>query len=120
MDKILFNRMEFWGYHGAFPEENKLGQRFYVDLELSCDLSRAGHSDNLNDTVNYADVYTTTKQVVEGERYALVEAVAEQIASRLLTQYVLIAEVLVRVVKPDPPIPGHYQSVAVEIKRGRT
>ncbi|WCN37766.1 dihydroneopterin aldolase [Aneurinibacillus uraniidurans] len=120
MDKILFNRMEFWGYHGVFPEENKLGQRFYVDLELACDLSDAGRSDNLNDTVNYAHVYTTTKQVVEDERYALIEAIAEQIATRLLAEHARIVEVLVRVVKPDPPIPGHYQSVAVEIKRERT
>jgi dihydroneopterin aldolase len=119
MDKILFNKMEFWGYHGAFKEENKLGQRFFVDLELYLDLSKAGHSDNLQDTVNYADVYNTTRQVVEQERYELVEAVAERLAAKILAEYSLVDEILVRVTKPDPPIPGHYQSVAVEITRGR-
>jgi dihydroneopterin aldolase len=119
MDKILFNKMEFWGYHGAFKEENKLGQRFFVDLELYLDLSKAGHSDNLQDTVNYADVYNTTRQVVEQERYELVEAVAERLAAKILTEYSLVDEILVRVTKPDPPIPGHYQSVAVEITRSR-
>jgi dihydroneopterin aldolase len=119
MDKILFNKMEFWGYHGAFKEENKLGQRFFVDLELYLDLAKAGHSDNLQDTVNYADVYNTTRQVVEQERYELIEAVAERLAAKILTEYSLVDEILVRVTKPDPPIPGHYQSVAVEITRSR-
>lgn len=119
MDKILFNKMEFWGYHGAFKEENKLGQRFYVDLELIFDLSKAGHSDKLEDTVNYADIYQTTQQVVENEKYELVESIAERLAAKILQSYTLIDEILVRVTKPDPPIPGHYDSVAVEIIRSR-
>ncbi|AMA74495.1 MULTISPECIES: dihydroneopterin aldolase [Aneurinibacillus] len=117
MDKILFNRMEFWGYHGAFKEENKLGQRFFVDLELYLDLSKAGHSDKLEDTINYSDIYQTTQQVVEKEKYELVEAVAERLAAKILDSYPLIEEILVRVTKPNPPIPGHYESVAIEIKR---
>lgn len=119
MDKILFNKMEFWGYHGAFKEENKLGQRFYVDLELYFDLSKAGRSDNLEDTVNYADIYKTAQQIVEKEKYELVEAIAERLATKILDGYMLIDEVLVRVTKPDPPIPGHYESVAIEIRRSR-
>ncbi|ERI08740.1 dihydroneopterin aldolase [Aneurinibacillus aneurinilyticus] len=119
MDKILFNKMEFWGYHGAFKEENKLGQRFYVDLELYFDLSKAGRSDNLEDTVNYADIYKTVQQIVEKEKYELVEAIAERLATKILDGYMIIDEVLVRVTKPDPPIPGHYESVAIEIRRSR-
>ncbi|CEH27815.1 dihydroneopterin aldolase [Aneurinibacillus migulanus] len=119
MDRILFNKMEFWGYHGAFKEENKLGQRFYVDLELYFDLSKAGRSDNLEDTVNYADIYKTAQQIVEKEKYELVEAIAERLATKILDGYMLIDEVLVRVTKPDPPIPGHYESVAIEIRRSR-
>lgn len=119
MDKILFNKMEFWGYHGAFKEENKLGQRFYVDLELYFDLSKAGRSDNLEDTVNYADIYKTVQQIVEKEKYELVEAIAERLATKILDGYMIIDELLVRVTKPDPPIPGHYESVAIEIRRSR-
>ncbi|WCK54651.1 dihydroneopterin aldolase [Aneurinibacillus sp. Ricciae_BoGa-3] len=120
MDKILFNRMAFYGYHGAFKEENTLGQRFYVDLELFLDLAKPGHSDKLEDTVNYADIYTAVRAIVEGERYELVEAVAERIADKILAEFPLIQQTLVRVIKPDPPIPGHYESVAVEIKRSRS
>ena len=42
MDKIYVNQMEFYGYHGVFPEETKLGQRFVVDVIVETDLSKAG------------------------------------------------------------------------------
>ena len=47
MDKILLNEMEFYGYHGVFQEENKLGQRFRVSVELHLDLKKSGQSDLL-------------------------------------------------------------------------
>lgn len=119
MDKIILSQMEFYGYHGVFPEETKLGQRFIVDIELSLDLKNAGMYDDLNQTVNYADVYNFTKNVVEGRPFKLVEAVAEKIASDILNAFFLVKECNVKVIKPDPPIPGHYRHVAVEITRGR-
>ncbi|GAB7387185.1 dihydroneopterin aldolase [Bacillaceae bacterium] len=118
MDKILFRRMAFYAYHGVYPEENALGQRFYVDLEIGKDLSRAGKSDDLRDTVDYAQVYASVKRIVEEERFKLLEALAEKIAARLLSEFA-IEEILVRITKPDPPIPGHYESVAVEIRRSK-
>ncbi len=119
VDKIFVNQMEFYGYHGVFPEENRLGQRFVVDLIIETDLSAAGKSDQLDDSINYGELYAVCKEVVEGEQYNLVEAIAEQIASRMLTQFSNVQTCTVKVFKPDPPIPGHYKSVAVEIKRGR-
>lgn len=117
MDKIYFNGMRFYGYHGVYPEENRLGQRFHVDLQLYLDLSLPGKTDDLHDTVNYADAYQIAKRIVEEERYRLIETVAEKIAARLLESFDLVKQVMVRVTKPDPPIPGHYDSVAVEIIR---
>jgi 7,8-dihydroneopterin aldolase/epimerase/oxygenase len=119
MDKIFVNQMEFYGYHGVFPEETKLGQRFAVDLMVLVDLRKAGESDDLDYSVNYGELYRVCKEVVEGKPYKLVEAVAEKIAEIVLTQFTLVTEVTIRVIKPDPPIPGHYRSVAVEITRGR-
>ncbi len=118
MDKIYFQRMSFYGYHGVFEAEAQLGQRFYVDLELSLDLSRAGNSDQLQDTVNYADIFSLVQRIVEAERYQLVEALTEQIAGRLLSAFPFL-EVKVRVTKPNPPINGHYDSVAIEMVRSR-
>ncbi|MED1802321.1 dihydroneopterin aldolase [Brevibacillus porteri] len=118
MDKIYFNGMSFYGYHGVFGAEAELGQRFYVDLELSLDLSKAGASDNLHDTVNYADIFTCVQKIVEGERFQLVEKLTAVIAERLLTQFPL-HEVKAKVTKPNPPINGHYESVAIEMIRRR-
>ena len=67
MDKIYVNGMKFYGYHGVFPEEQKLGQRFNVDVMLTLDLSKAGLSDDLDATVNYKEVYDAVKEIVEGE-----------------------------------------------------
>jgi len=119
MDKIHVNRMEFYGYHGVFPEETKLGQRFAVDLTVELDLSVAGKSDRLEDSISYAELYKTCKEVVEGEPCKLLEAVAEKISTNLLENFNSIAFCHIKVIKPDPPIPGHYQSVAVDITRGR-
>ncbi len=120
MDKIFFREMMFYGYHGAFPEENKLGQRFLVDLELALSLAPAGETDDLGKTVDYGEVYQLVQAEVEGKPYALIEALAEGIARRLLDTFPLLKEVTVRVTKPDPPIPGHYRSVGVEISRSRS
>ncbi|WP_071458836.1 dihydroneopterin aldolase [Bacillus massilinigeriensis] len=119
MDKIYVNGMQFYGYHGVFPEETKLGQRFAVDLAVEADLSKAGKSDRLEDSINYADLYETCREVVEGKPLKLVEAVAEKITAAVLARFPLAAACTVKVIKPDPPIPGHYHSVQVEIRRSR-
>ncbi|HBI6638826.1 TPA: dihydroneopterin aldolase, partial [Listeria monocytogenes] len=69
---------------------------------------------------SYADVYETVKEIVEGKPFKLIEALAEKIASEVLTGYPLLEEVTVKLIKPNPPIPGHYDSVAVEIERKRS
>ena len=120
MDKIYIDNMKFYGYHGVYPEENKLGQRFNVDLVLECDLSNASKTDDIESTVHYGQAYEFTKEVVEGEPKKLVETVAEEIAQVLLAKFAIITACTVKVIKPDPPIAGHYDAVAIEIKRSRT
>ena len=119
MDKIYVNQMEFYGYHGVFPEETKLGQRFIVDVMVEVDLEKAGKSDCLEDSVNYGGIFEVVKEIVEGEPFKLLEAIAENITTNLLVQFSTIHTCTVKVIKPNPPIPGHYHSVAVEITRGR-
>lgn len=119
MDKISVNQMSFFGYHGVFPEETKLGQRFIVDLDVFCNLQKAGISDDLSYSINYAELYILSREIVEGKPYKLIEAVAEKIASDVLERFPRVNEVKVKVIKPDPPIAGHYQSVSVEITRRR-
>ncbi len=120
MDKMYLSEMEFYGYHGVLDEETKLGQRFVVDIELSLDLQHAGRTDDLHSTVNYAEVYEKTKEIVEGPPYQLIESVAEKIATEILATFSLVKQCKIKVMKPNPPIHGHYRHVAVEITRGRT
>lgn len=119
MDKIQLNHMEFYGYHGLFNEEKKLGQRFIVDVELETPLKTAGITDDMNNSIDYGKVYKKIKEIVEGEAKNLIEAVAEDIATNLLQTFPPILACLVKVIKPDPPIQGHYESVAVQIYRER-
>ena len=119
MDKIYLKGMEFYCYHGVFPEENKLGQRYEADVTLECDTKPAGTTDDLSQTVNYAQVYEITKEVMEADAVNLVETLTERIAEKLLHQFAMVEAVIVKVIKPNPPIPGHYESVAVEIRRER-
>ncbi|MGG0644384.1 dihydroneopterin aldolase [Sporosarcina gallistercoris] len=120
MDFIHLNEMQFYGYHGALAEETVLGQRFTVTVSMAVDLAEAGTNDDLSKTVNYAEAYSVVQSIVEGEPVKLIEAVAERIAVKLLEDYKdRVSGVRVLVVKPDPPIPGHYSSVSVEIERGR-
>jgi dihydroneopterin aldolase len=116
MDKIILEGMEFYGYHGTTPEERKLGQRFILDVELFLDLQPAGVSDDLDRTVNYAQVFETVQAIVGGPPYQIIEALAEAVAQALLEQFP-VAEIMVRVKKPQAPVPGRFAWVAAEITR---
>ncbi|MFC7443337.1 dihydroneopterin aldolase [Laceyella putida] len=118
MDKIFLNQMRFYAYHGAYPEENRLGQRFYVDVEMKMNLQPAAATDDLEQTVNYGQVYELIEREMTQTKVKLLETLAERIAGRILDHFP-VEEVRLRVTKPDPPIPGHYDSVGVEIVRKR-
>lgn len=119
MDKMIIRGMRFFGYHGVLPEENRLGQRFEVDVELTLDLEEAAAADDLAKTVNYADLHARVKRIVEGPPCRLIEALARRIATDLLATYTNINEALVRVTKPHPPFDIHFDGVTVELRRKR-
>ena len=119
MDRLRLERMEFFGHHGVFPEENRLGQRYLIDVELALDLREAGASDRLEETVDYAEVCRLVRDVAEGPPFRLIEALAEKVATEILRVYTRVSEVRVRVVKPHPPVPIHFGGVSVEICRKR-
>lgn len=120
MDKIILQQMKFYGFHGLLPEENKLGQRFNVDVTLWLDLNLAGQTDEMEKSIDYSRVFNVTQSIVEGEAKNLIESVAQTIADTLLTTFDLLQACTIKVTKPDPPIAGHYKSVAVEIHREKS
>lgn len=119
MDRMTLRRMVFYGYHGVYPEENRLGQKFIVDLDLRLDLGRAAKSDDVNDTVNYAEIHALVKGIVEGKPVKLIEALAGNIASAVLGTYTSIIEATVSVTKPNPPFDVTFDGVTVELRRTR-
>lgn len=119
MDKIILDGLSFYGYHGALEEENELGQKFIIDLELKCNLKEAGENDDLSQSVNYAQVYQVVSNICQNEEYKLLEALAENIAQEIVQEFTLVDSILVRVKKPEAPIKGILDYVAVEIERSR-
>ena len=111
-DIIRLRNMRFYAYHGLFPEEARLGQRFEVDV----DFSEAGRGDDLEQSVNYADVYKIVEEVVTQRRFNLVEALAEHLAAAIGASHAPIS-LVVRVRKPHPPVPGDFDGIEVEIQR---
>ena len=103
-DRIILEGMQFYGFHGVNQEERVLGQSYLVDLSVELDLSRAGDSDKLEDTVSYSGLYREVRDVVEGDPRNLLESTAQAIASRVLEKFPVRA-VGVRVKKPHPPSP---------------
>lgn len=119
MDKIVMKNLAFYGYHGAMSEENVLGQKFFLDVELWCDIAKSGKTDRVEDTVHYGEVYETIKKTVEGERYDLIEALAQNTIDRIFDRFEKVAEINILVKKPEAPVPGIYDYFGVELRRKR-
>ena len=115
-DQIILTGMEFIGHHGCSEEERRLGQNFFVDVVLNLDLSKAGNSDNLNDTVDYVKVFELAKRIVCDMEYNLIETVAESIADDILKSFKTVESVKVKVGKAAPANIGNFNS-AVSITR---
>jgi len=115
-DKIIIKNIRLYGYHGVLKEEKKIGQKFVVDLELYLKLEKASESDDLEDTVNYAEIYEKVEEINRKNSYDLIEKFAGEIAKKIL-EYKKIENVKVRVRKPEVPIDGQLDYVAVEIYR---
>jgi dihydroneopterin aldolase len=111
--------MKFYGYHGVLPEEQENGQDFYIDVEMSLDLKKPGKTDELSDTVNYAEVYGIIKYVTKSYKFRLIEKLAERISREILSSYDKIYEIMVRVKKPEAPLTGEFDMVGVEVRRKR-
>ena len=118
-DLIRLRGMIFFGMHGARAEERSLGQQFKVDIELEADLSLASTSDRLSDTIDYGEVYEVARCVIEGPSRNLLERLADEIATEVLSRFPSVG-VRVTVQKPRLPIHGGVMDgVSVEVRRER-
>ncbi len=119
LDRITVTGIGAVGYHGVFDQEKRVGQPFFVDLSLFADLTAAGRSDDLRETINYGEIAESVKDVIVGESFNLVEALAQRIADDVLRDYPARA-VEVTVHKPKAPIEVTFADVSVTIYRERS
>ena len=116
LDVIRLNNMIFYAYHGVETSEKQLGQRFEVDVELFLELTNAGHSDQLSDTVDYTHVYQVIEEIMLESDFNLLEALAEEISQTVIERFP-VAATTVRVRKPHVSLRGIADGVEVEITR---
>jgi len=116
-DLIEIKGIKSFGYHGVFESENIAGQDFYVDVVLELDLTRASVSDDVNDTVNYAQITDLVVEEIIGERVALIEKLASRIIDRIKSSYPQIMAVSVTVHKPQAPVNAQVSDISVTIKQ---
>ncbi len=116
-DKIILKGIRFHGHHGTSESERQVGQKYEVDVELVCSLVTAGRTDNLEHTVDYAEVVDLIVETGTEKSFHLIEALAERSASKVLNRFP-VDEVRITVKKLSPPIKHPLPYVAVEICRG--
>lgn len=119
MDKIIMKNLSFYGFHGVLGEENKLGQKFIVDAVIYADLEKACSSDDVSDTVNYAEVYEIIQYQVTIKQYKLIEALAQSIINEIFQKHPRVQEIELTVKKPQAPVNGIYDYFGVELRRKR-
>lgn len=117
--KIHLSNMVFYGYHGNLAEENKLGQRFLIDLALTLDIEEAARTDDLNTTVDYARIYGLCREIVEHRRVKLLETLASHIIDRVLETSPRVTRVDIVIRKPSVPVSGVLDYVSVETSKER-
>ena len=121
MDTIRLTGIRSYGYTGALPEEQVLGQWFEVDVALWLNLALPGQSDRLADTLDYRAVIETVQTIIKTAKFALLERLAEAICDAILdsnqTETVSIRQVQVTLTKLAAPIPDFMGRVTIELTR---
>ena len=119
MDKIIIKGLKVFAHHGVNEEETVYGQQFLLDIEARLDLTKAGLTDDLNDTVSYAQIIQTVRRVMTGQNDKLLERAARRTADALLTEYDRLESVKIRLMKPDAPMKADFDYTAIETERTR-
>lgn len=110
--------LELFGYHGVLDKEREQGQRFVVDVWLEVSDTTAGHTDLIEDAVDYRRVVALVREISDGRAYHLLEALATALAEALIERFPL-EKARVRVRKPDVRLELPLDYAAVDVERTR-
>jgi len=117
MGKIVIEEMEFYAFHGHYQEEQIVGNRFLVDLELETNLKTPAESDKLEDAVNYQQAYQLIKKEMRQKKSNLLENIGKRILDALYDEMTGINKATVRIRKMHPPMGGPVKSVGITMSR---
>ena len=112
--KIFINEMRFHARHGVLPQERLTGGEFIVAVEAACQLDKAAMTDNVDDTISYADIYNKVREEMQ-QPSQLLENVCWRIGERLLKDLPAIQELTVRVTKENPPMGADCKGAGVQL-----
>ena len=113
--QIEVNGIKLYAFHGCLPEEGKIGGHYRVDVSMVTDFSKAAHSDDLSETIDYVVVNRIVEEEM-GIRSKLIEHVGQRIVNRLKSELSQLQSVRVKVTKISPPINGDVDNVAIIIE----
>lgn len=119
MDKLIINGLDIWARIGVTAAEREVGQWLVATVEVGCNLAPAGQSDDLNDTLSYAEIAQTVHDIGSSTTCNLLEYMAEQMCQAVLSQFPGATWVRLQLVKRPPPVGLPIVSAGVEIYRER-
>ncbi|MBV8327902.1 dihydroneopterin aldolase [Chryseobacterium sp.] len=116
MSKIYLEDVKIYAYHGVLPEENIIGTYYILNLELHTDLWKASESDDLNDTISYADINDIlhTEMKIPSQ---LLEHVAGRIITKIRSRFPQIDYIKIKVTKTAPPMQGEMKGASIELEK---
>lgn len=104
LHRLTIRSAEFYAYHGVKAEEQALGGKYQVDLDLYYDATQAVINDDVNYALNYEEAMFCIEEVIAGESYNLIETIANEICNLLMEKFQLLQKATVRVRKMNAPI----------------
>lgn len=117
MGKIVIEEMEFYAFHGHYQEEQIVGNRFLVDLEMDTDLTGPAASDSLSDAVNYQKAYQIIKKEMKRTKSNLLENIGKRMLDALEGEMDGVKKMTIRIRKLNPPMGGPIKSVGIKMSR---
>ncbi len=117
MDVISIKNLEIFSNHGVLKEENILGQKFLISVEISLSTRNAGTTDNIELSADYAEVCHLIKDIMENNTFRLIETAAEKISETVLLKFKNAVKIKTEIKKPWAPIMLSLQYVSVIIER---
>ncbi|WP_318371830.1 bifunctional dihydroneopterin aldolase/7,8-dihydroneopterin epimerase [Enterobacter sp.] len=115
MDIVFIEQLSVITTIGVYDWEQTIEQKLMFDIEMAWDNKAAAKSDDVKDCLSYADIAETVISHVEGQRFALVERVAEEVAELLLSRF---NSPWVRIKLSKPGAVARAVNVGVIIERG--